>query len=507
MRGKQSRHRSGSTLILVVVILAVLGLGAYQFAEYSMVEYRGLRAGVDEVRGFQAAESGVDYAAAALQPSAENWNPELTLHDSTGDTWHVMLRGGSPWSAAGRVPGIVDECSKLNLNSLATDVESEVESRNRLLAIPGMTEVMADSLLDWIDEDETPRQYGAESNWYLSSGYPYTPRQGSFRSLSELLLVRGVRADLLWGDDADGSGWLESNERARAATPLASTRGTSPWCEWLTVVSSESSFNKRGQPRIDLNQESLPSLYRQLERVAGVEAARFVVAMRMNGPIGGDGTGRFDSEEEQAKRLATAASRAQAQTELTLNFSESNVETVGGLRLRSPVYRIDSVVQLIDRRVEASLFDTDVILTSPWTTDASRLATSLAWLDEHLTTFSEQSNPGRINPNSASSHVLRTIPNLSPDLATAITKRQNSQRSGLAWLVEERLMTLQQLQAFSKYLTGGGDVYAGVAYGRVGNSPRLAPISFLIDRTAWPPLIQNRIRRPSLPIAQLESGL
>ena len=63
---------------------------------------------------------------------------------------------------------------------------------------------LVDTLLDWQDVDDTPRQHGAEKPWYQSV-HRLTPRNGPIASVDELGLVRGfdqiAGLDTLFGVD------------------------------------------------------------------------------------------------------------------------------------------------------------------------------------------------------------------------------------------------------------------------------------------------------------------
>ncbi len=65
-------------------------------------------------------------------------------------------------------------------------------ARELLMALPGMTEDVADAILDFVDEDDEPREYGAERDYYMSLSTPYAPINGPLQSIEQLLLVRGV---------------------------------------------------------------------------------------------------------------------------------------------------------------------------------------------------------------------------------------------------------------------------------------------------------------------------
>ena len=64
--------------------------------------------------------------------------------------------------------------------------------------------VISDSILDWISPGENPRLAGAKSDYYQSLNPPYYCKDAPMDSLSELLLVRGIRdhPEIYWGGSA-----------------------------------------------------------------------------------------------------------------------------------------------------------------------------------------------------------------------------------------------------------------------------------------------------------------
>ena len=83
-----------------------------------------------------------------------------------------------------------------------------------------MDESTADAILDWIDADNAPRDLGAEADYYLGLDPPVRPRNAVPPSLDELLLVRGVTREKLFGLDLNANFRIDSWE-----ADLASTRG------------------------------------------------------------------------------------------------------------------------------------------------------------------------------------------------------------------------------------------------------------------------------------------
>jgi len=61
--------------------------------------------------------------------------------------------------------------------------------------------VIVDSILDWTDKDNLRRLSGAEDEYYLSLSVPYRAKNRPFDAIEELLLVRGMSADILFGTE------------------------------------------------------------------------------------------------------------------------------------------------------------------------------------------------------------------------------------------------------------------------------------------------------------------
>ena len=69
-------------------------------------------------------------------------------------------------------------------------------------ASPGVeTTSIANSILDWIDEDDLTRPEGAEKDYYLSLPGPYLPKNNKVQDIREILLVKGVTRDIFYGTE------------------------------------------------------------------------------------------------------------------------------------------------------------------------------------------------------------------------------------------------------------------------------------------------------------------
>jgi len=294
------RSRRGSVLLLVLVIVGLLTLAAYNYSQTMLTEYEATTMFGSDVQAREAADSGVEYVATMLgnrtDPALENLqhNPNLFLGRTVVAS--PRLRGTARFSVIAPVEhstygnsiryGLMDESAKLNLNLLLTMKLTDDQIHTMLLNIPGMTIETADAILDWIDTDDTKRPYGAESEIYEGMSPPYRAKNGPLESLDELLMVQGVTPALLYGEDANRNGLLDPNEDdGDASPPMDNHNGVLDhgWVSFLTAYGRESNLRADGRVKIHLNNGLLTDLYDALEDEYGEATAQFVIAVRMNG--------------------------------------------------------------------------------------------------------------------------------------------------------------------------------------------------------------------------------
>lgn len=171
-----------------------------------------------------------------------------------------------------------------------------------LMKLPGMTEEIADAILDWLDEDDEPRALGAEfADYYQQMQPPYKPTNGPLQSIEQLLLVRGVTPQHLYGYDENRNGVLDNDEQTKLT--LGITPGLAPgqlapvqtdpnvlpppplgWAPYLTLHSAEKNVANDGLARINVNSQDLQTLYQDLLDAGLNETyASFIVAYRLAG--------------------------------------------------------------------------------------------------------------------------------------------------------------------------------------------------------------------------------
>ena len=472
-------------LVVVLIVVAMLSLAGFAFSEMMLAEHQATAVGGQQRQALAAAESGVEFVArwAELPPTERDalggWfdNPDrlrgvVVFADETGRGGQFTVLSPADDSEAGPQYGVVDESMRLHLAMvLSWEQQQPGAGRAALEQLPGMTVEVADSLLDWLDADNHPRESGAEADYYTSLAAPYTPRNGLPAALEELLLVRGVSRDLLFGLDLDRNGRVDGYEAALVSAasdgqPLAALEGmpAAGWSHFLTLVSAERNTTPEGAPRIDLNSDNLASLYVLLSRAVGESAARYIIAYRQFGPYAGS-------------QPATS-------------------EAIGPLDLSRPArFRCDSVLDLVGTRVEVSFSSgrDAQVLASPFAADPQQMSEYLPQLLDHVTTDAAARLVGRINVNAAPSEVLRAVPGLESSVVEEILSKRgrpgeppDPSRRHATWLLAEGLVDLPTMRRLLPYLTGRGDVVRAQVVGQLLPQGIAARVEVVIDATVVP---------------------
>ena len=193
--------RRGFALMTVMWVIVVLSAIVLSFAVMARTETYATMAFKESRERKFLAEAGVQRAIMELLYRKATKNQK----DVTMDEDFLRV-DGTPYVrelGAGRYAySVVDETGKISINTL-TDASGIV--LNNLLRNLGSTEeeanIIVDSILDWKDEDNITRLNGAEDDYYMSLPNPYHARNANLETLEELLLVRGMTHDILYGND------------------------------------------------------------------------------------------------------------------------------------------------------------------------------------------------------------------------------------------------------------------------------------------------------------------
>lgn len=475
-------------LFIVVIFVTMLSLAGLSYVAVMSTEHKAVRLRGDELQVEMAVGSGIEMMRAHLQqkskpsstvrlagsPSSDEsqFRGVVVMDDETGrrTRFSVVSPKVENDEVAGIRFGVSNESARLNLAVLPQWDEREPgTARAALMTLPNMTQDMADAILDWIDRDTEPRQFGAEASYYSGLAVPYGPRNAEPTSLEELLLVRDVTRELLFGTDENFNFQVDPGEQASASSGTLSSAGATavPWSMLLTVFSAEKNLNPNGEPKVDLNERDLTSLYGKLQKVVGEDLAKFIILCR-----------QFRQVTRQANSKATALKRI----EPDLN---------GRAR-----YRFTSVLDLLGATIEIRANDearTPHTVRSPLKTSRQVIRETLPTLLDYVSIGSDPVIRGRVNLLEASEEVLMAVPGMTEGLARRIkTQRQAASAGGdesrrhPTWLLADGLVDLEQMKKLLPYVTCGGDVYRGQVVGFFDDQGPVSRAEVVIDATSAP---------------------
>jgi general secretion pathway protein K len=199
------RGQRGVALILVLWTFAVVAVLAAEFARAMRDEAVSTRNFRESTRARLVAIAALNEVFLAMQKDREQAERvDISEEEKLADPVHSLSYGDGQWVPAsfrGRPyeVRVVDEAGKIGLNQVdATTLRVMFEN---LEIDEGEAEIIADSILDWRDNDDLHGPNGAESDYYENLPRPYHAKNAGFDSVEELLLVRGVTRELFYGDE------------------------------------------------------------------------------------------------------------------------------------------------------------------------------------------------------------------------------------------------------------------------------------------------------------------
>ena len=250
------KKHAGSALVLVLWIVVLLTVITAVLARTSRLDTRIAGVSVDHIRCKWASRAGLETAIAVL-------NDDDTSSDCLADLWYDNDTdfNSIPLEGCTFTVQVIDESSKLNINIATVD---------QLITLPDMTEDIANSIIDWRDKDDEIKAGSAEAGYYINLPHPYTIRNKSFRTVRELLLVKGINPYLLYGPEkypqSVGTEYSEEN---------------SGWINYLTCYSFEKNRNADGTKRLNINKASEKKLTSDLNLKSA--NAKWIVKNRKKG--------------------------------------------------------------------------------------------------------------------------------------------------------------------------------------------------------------------------------
>lgn len=212
-------------LLITISLISILAIITLQFAKNMRQEYIVSASLKNSVRLGEVAKSGVNIAKELLVLDLED-----NTFDSLFDPWALLAEEEfTDLFPLGTLSvDVQDEGGKFQVNAMvirkregykaenkADDKQQQDQERYvrnilwRLLqAEPFLLEdgdarKIIDALIDWIDsgDGDGEEEYGAEDSYYQSLDPPYSCKNGPIESIEELLLVKGITKELLYGTE------------------------------------------------------------------------------------------------------------------------------------------------------------------------------------------------------------------------------------------------------------------------------------------------------------------
>lgn len=480
-----ARQRRGFLIVVVAVVIMLVSLAAYGFLSLMETEHRAALARGKQMQAAAVAASGREYLAAILElPPAKR--PTEDAGSVNGSAYGGLLVDGETDRRDDEEPqghcaivaprtgetsdngwrfGYEDESSKLHLGTLLEwDRRAPGSAAAALLNLPGMDASTANAILDWIDADNSPRDQGAEDDYYKELDPPRLPRNGLPSTLQELLMVRGVTRGKLFGRDIDANFAVDAwEEDLVSENSGASGEAGYPWARYLTLYSAERDETYDGQPRIRINQPDLGSLQRELSLTLDAASANFVVFYRQFGPT--TATAEGTSAESVAVDLSVPPQRM-----------------------------LGSLMELIGVKVAVPTSDPQKpqIVASPFVDEPGQMRDYLPRLMDRVTIRSGAPIGGRVNINLAERAVLQGLPGIDESLAERIVSARTQSadadrsRQTTGWLLSEGLVTREQFRALEPWVTTRGDVGSAQILGYYGPQGPVARFETVLDGTERP---------------------
>jgi len=191
-----TESQRGIALLIVLWVLTILMVIVLSFTFMTRTETQATLSFKEGTENKFIAEAGIErgimelfyrnvYKGQSIEfEGSEVWKTDGTLYSSPiGDGYYTVR--------------IIDESGKLDINTV-----NDVVLKNLLINIGVQDEevdTIVDSIMDWKDPDDLHRLYGVESDYYMSLPNPYTAKNANFDTVEELLLVKGVTPEILYG--------------------------------------------------------------------------------------------------------------------------------------------------------------------------------------------------------------------------------------------------------------------------------------------------------------------
>ncbi len=546
-------HRRAVILPTILFILLLLGVFVATFAFRVNADLASTQAVAMRIQTRLAAEAGIEIVKLLLAQDrldVDRWynNPDelhriiFWANDVDPTSWGTNEEFNDPgivyrYSIVADDPsddedfirfGVTDESAKLHLNeaseeqllilvTAATATDSEI-----------VPEEIVHAILDWRDPDSESRGENGDTEgaYYLDLDKPYAVKNGPFETVEELLLVKGVTGQILYGEDFDRNGLLSPNEDDGELTfppddeDGVLNRGLYPY---LTVLSMDRGVSNDNRQRINLLGET-EAVREQLDVEFPDEplVIDFIMgATRRQTPTGGDNADGNDSESNtEGNNTGDTGETGNNDPSEGEENEDANAETVdpsdedkdNTRRQRRPRDDTNQPEDVEDdsqpnggesginqggsesngARNASTPIQSPAALLNDVTVDGEFVRSPIQ--EEHLvvlmdrTTVSppdKQDVAGLININTAPGPVLRCLTELTDEQVGAILETRltlsSEQKETIAWLYSEDVLDVDTFVLVAPKITARGQQFMIESLGYADHVGMITRLQVIID--------------------------
>ncbi|HXK45113.1 MAG TPA: type II secretion system protein GspK, partial [bacterium] len=184
--------KKGFVLITTLAFLSILAANAFLFTEF--IKLRAQLQHSQDARFFveKLARAGISAGESILlmDNNSYDWYSDIWVKQK-----HLEFPEGSVDIAIEPID------TRFNINSIINkdkSFNSQAQTIfSNLLSVMGFSSSLLDALLDWLDSDDFPRVFGAESEYYATLSPPYRPPNGPLSDISELAYIKDFTPEIL----------------------------------------------------------------------------------------------------------------------------------------------------------------------------------------------------------------------------------------------------------------------------------------------------------------------
>ncbi|GAC17924.1 type II secretion system minor pseudopilin GspK [Paraglaciecola arctica] len=204
----QKSKQQGVALIVVLLIVAIVSVLATEMGSRLQLQVKRASNIKENNQAYWYAMGAEQYARKSIKQLMVNDGKVIHLEQPWNQEFVYPIEGG------GIQAQLIDMQSCFNLNALRVPADNPSGGGEPLLpdrmlaferllqnvdpAIPSYNiDILRDSLVDWLDQDDRQTGYGAEDSEYESLQFPYVAANNFMVHKSELRLIHGVEVSWL----------------------------------------------------------------------------------------------------------------------------------------------------------------------------------------------------------------------------------------------------------------------------------------------------------------------